>query len=393
MSRILLPYLVQVSEVYWFVDDEGWDYARNTHDDLLALFQGRVFHYLRAFDIDREHHFDVCVYHVEDCPECRFSEFAIPLMPSWGIIHDLTFLDEPERNNRISHLSVLSALGDWAMRGLVDAFPFQQCSRMTLPVLTSMSAGPTDKTLFSRTREGLLVGFYGFEPQEHLCWTMVEAFCRLSANALSEGSQSPRLRWFMPSPESVEEWRNKLASVGETFQRYVNCIEFIIVSSAADLERQLLDTDIGVNLIANRRQGPSLFSYLCLSLGIPLIVGDYAATEEWPNECVLKTRFGLGEDRSLDCALLELMSNRNLRNQLALNGKRYIEDVHSPQGVLHDILTSLANHQGQLTNVITRHREKVQSVQTKLSERGNQAMDGLVWSQKNNIPCALRQES
>lgn len=370
MSRELLPILDEAVELYIFTDDDCFELERN--DSTLERFRGRIFHYLRAYELDRRLGFDACIYQIEDCPECSFAERAVPLLPSWGIVHDLTLLDDDLRRERLECLPLVSTLGEWGVTWLGNAFPKLAVSRLELPL--GLSNSIHNQPELDDEAEPI-IGFDGQDAQKHLCWVMLNAFCNLCISRADAGLSLPRLQWMMPHRYLVEEWSERLKHVDTKLKQYINRIEFFVAPSYLDLEIQLSKQHIAVSLNANRRCGPRLYPYLALKLGVPVVIGDYASCEEWPATSALKIKFGVGEEKALELSLAELLMQPKLREAHVQNSRKLVEDVHAPQAVLADFLGVLDSYRSLLGDKMDAHRAQIYREKGKLA---------LSWQKKNS---------
>lgn len=95
-------------------------------------------------------------------------------------------------------------------------------------------------------------------------------------------------------------------------------------------------TDIAVNLRYPSAGESSATLLEEFSMGIPVIISDYAAYREYPENICIKIASGedvAKEQRELELALIRLMDSEMLRKQMGTEAKKYIEREHDPQKV------------------------------------------------------------
>jgi 2-polyprenyl-3-methyl-5-hydroxy-6-metoxy-1,4-benzoquinol methylase/glycosyltransferase involved in cell wall biosynthesis len=137
-----------------------------------------------------------------------------------------------------------------------------------------------------------------------------------------------------------------------------------------EFERRIAATDIALNL-RERTVGETSAS-LCriMAAGVPAIVFNVGAFSELPSEAVVKIDHDGNADELLVAYLRRLIEDRNLRQRIGENARRYIREHH-------DLKTGAASYLDFIANVIALRprRQLVNSVAHELSQLGIRARD------------------
>lgn len=137
-----------------------------------------------------------------------------------------------------------------------------------------------------------------------------------------------------------------------------------------EFERRIAATDIALNL-RERTVGETSAS-LCriMAAGVPAIVFNVGAFSELPSDTVLKIDHDRDGDALLLAYLRRLIEDRNLRERIGENARRYIREHH-------DIKTGAASYLAFIRGVIASRPRKqfVASVTDEMSSLGVRATD------------------
>ena len=367
----------------------GWDIEVFVDDHQLSVLEGEgtkggsytgitTYHYLRAAERDRVRSFDAMVYHLEDCAETRYVQFAVGLCPSWVFVHDSHLLFSDELKSALQEVKVFSVFDSSRDNYIRDQFRSTalEFSEMPIPsskyikstVSSPIGNPPTVKfPLVGQLSAPKAIACFGSSIEENHCLSVLEAFALL-AEMRNKSEIQIEFCWIVFSSEEEAKVRRIIA---QSWFADRSDLVVRLISDREELEKHLSGTiaAIALDSLSYSSFGLRPFVLLCMSCGLPVILSDCGPAEDLPSSVVLKIPLGVGEATLMARLLERVISDERFSSSIRNSLTEYLENVSYPDAVIADFEATFCRQKQALSDGINDWRNRVRGARNDLVRR------------------------
>jgi glycosyltransferase involved in cell wall biosynthesis len=328
------------------------------------------------FENDERSRYAASIVFLEDRPSGIFYRYAATSLPAVTVLCDANFerlfeaspfrFRDPKETPLLKQMVEKSAAvvttnlhSLSTLRGFYpEGMPIPWSSTV---VPCSVRSEREEELISARTSDSSTrIGYAGRYLTEDRACAVIESIIAI------EEEYPIRLLW-LSRADDRKYLQSFLQTEGERRGRDLSeIIELRVVDNFTEEREALCSCNIFLSLKSDLLRSPPSSFYHALALGIPTITLQIGPASEIPAECHLQIPPGKGEAQALHTALVSLVANPEVREQLSRSSRDYMALVHNPRMVAEDFLSLLRSQSKEIEARMNESREAFRILEASL---------------------------